>query len=284
MNLLESLNRVLLEESVSADKVNDAINNKYRVIINYHTKGEDVATGPRIIEVYAYGMTKAGNPVMRAFQPYGDTTTRVPSWKFFRLDRVSYWKPTGQKFTEPASDYYPNLGNFNPNGDNSMSIVYNIAKFGGKPEPELNIPKKEQPSQQDVYKTDTEKNMNRLRQQLANPIYMSNLKDRNSLSTKQQQQATTPNNGQITIANNDIADKQRADVVQMNQPVQQRQQNVQNSLTNQPSDANLYKTDTEKNLERLRQQLANPRRVDQSVLDRYNREKNNRLNRSNRRR
>ena len=126
--------------------------------------------------------------------------------------------------------------------------------------------------------------MNRLRQQLANPIYMSNLKDRNSLSTKQQQQATTPNNGQITIANNDIADKQRADVVQMNQPVQQRQQNVQNSLTNQPSDANLYKTDTEKNLERLRQQLANPRRVDQSVLDRYNREKNNRLNRSNRRR
>ena len=67
----------------------------------------------RIIEVYAYGLTKAGNPVIRAFQPYGDTSSRVPSWKFFRIDRIIYWKPTKQIFTKPASDYYKNIGNFN---------------------------------------------------------------------------------------------------------------------------------------------------------------------------
>lgn len=128
--ILESLNKILLQESVSINSVNDAIDTHTRIIINYHTKGENIATGARIIEVYAYGLTKAGNPVIRAFQPYGDTTSRVPSWKFFRLDRISYWKPTKQVFTEPASNYYKGLGDFNPDGDNTMSVVYKIAKFG----------------------------------------------------------------------------------------------------------------------------------------------------------
>ena len=87
--MLEGINRILLSESVSINSVNDAIDTHTRIIINYHTKGEDIATGARIIEVYAYGLTKAGNPVIRAFQPYGDTTSRVPSWKFFRLDRIT---------------------------------------------------------------------------------------------------------------------------------------------------------------------------------------------------
>ena len=64
--ILESLNKILLQESVSINSVNDAIDAHTRIIINYHTKGEDIATGARIIEVYAYGLTKAGNPVIRA--------------------------------------------------------------------------------------------------------------------------------------------------------------------------------------------------------------------------
>ena len=95
----------ILAESVSVSDINDAIDNHKRIIINYHTDGEDNATGARVIEVYVYGTTKAGNPVIRAFQPYGDTTSRVPSWKFFRLDRISDWKDTQQRFSRPASDY-----------------------------------------------------------------------------------------------------------------------------------------------------------------------------------
>lgn len=276
MNLVEMFEKVLLQESASVQNVNDAINNKYRVIINYHTKGENIATGPRIIEVYAYGLTKAGNPVIRAFQPYGDTTSRVPSWKFFRLDRISYWKPTNQKFTEPASDYYPNLGMFNPNGDESMQIVYNIAKFGGTPSPNVGQmahqpqqgktatptnkqqPQTTTPNTQDVYKTDTEKAMDRLRQQIDNPIYMSNPNDIRTLGQER------PN----------VNNKQN----------QEPQPPTNKPLTNEPSNNNLYKTDTERSMDNLRNQLNNPRKVDQSVLDRYNREKNNRINNKNRRR
>ena len=108
--LTELLQEILLKESVSVNDIDDAMDNHKRVIINYHSKGEDVATGARVIEVYAYGLTKAGNPVIRAFQPYGDTTTKVPSWKFFRLDRISAWEDTGQTFSRPASEIYRGLG------------------------------------------------------------------------------------------------------------------------------------------------------------------------------
>ena len=194
--MLEGINRILLSESVSINSVNDAIDTHTRIIINYHTKGEDIATGARIIEVYAYGLTKAGNPVIRAFQPYGDTTSRVPSWKFFRLDRISYWKPTKQIFTEPANNYYKGLGEFNPDGDNTMSVVYKIAKFGNdndnneitKPINHSSPRMKGQSNtnnqqmqnarnnSDDVFKTDTEKRMERLKQQLNNPIKLSDIK------------------------------------------------------------------------------------------------------------
>ena len=158
----------ILKESVSMNDINDAIDNHHRVIINYHSKGEDIATGARVIEVYAYGLTKAGNPVIRAFEPYGDTRTRVPSWKFFRLDRISSWKPTQQKFSRQASFYYKGLGEFNPEGDNTMSSVYKIAKFDN--DANMTINKNDKIKKDTPFKTDTEIKMERLKQQLDNPI------------------------------------------------------------------------------------------------------------------
>lgn len=185
MNLLEDIiNKVILEEDVEINDINDAIDNHKRVIINYHSKGEDNNTGARVIEVYAYGLTKAGNPVIRAFQPYGDTTSRVPSWKFFRLDRISAWKPTNQTFSKPADEYYKGLGDFNPNGDETMSIVYKIAKFGEE-QTDNNLvtpqsrPKTKEEAQPEIYKTDTEKSLERLRQQVNNQIRLSDIKTKN---------------------------------------------------------------------------------------------------------
>lgn len=42
--------------------------------------------------------------------------------EIFRLDRILDWRPTGQYFTQARPD-------FNPNGDRSMSVVYDIANF-----------------------------------------------------------------------------------------------------------------------------------------------------------
>ena len=176
MELLERIyNSLLLTESVSVDEVNDALDNHKRVIINYRSKGEDKNTGARVIEVYAYGLTKAGNPCIRAFQPYGDTTSRVPSWKFFRLDRIIEWKPTEQTFDRPADFYYKNLGDFNPNGDETMSVVYKVAKFGNDQIPQVSV-NDDPKTKEDVYKTDSETRMERLRQQLNNPIKLSDIK------------------------------------------------------------------------------------------------------------
>ena len=176
MELLERIyNSLLLTESVGVDEVNDALDNHKRVIINYRSKGEDKNTGARVIEVYAYGLTKAGNPCIRAFQPYGDTTSRVPSWKFFRLDRIIEWKPTEQTFDRPADFYYKNLGNFNPNGDETMSVVYKVAKFGNDQIPQVSV-NDEPKTKEDVYKTDSETRMERLKQQVNNPIKHSDIK------------------------------------------------------------------------------------------------------------
>ena len=168
------INKLILNESVSIADVNNVIDRHKRVIINYHTKGEDKNTGARVVEVYAYGLTKAGNPVIRCFQPYGDTTSRVPSWKFFRLDRISAWKEMNQTFNRPADFFYKGLGEFNPNGDDTMNVVYKIAKFGNNNmiNTEIQTPKKGprmKSSSTELYKTDTERGMERLRQQLQNP-------------------------------------------------------------------------------------------------------------------
>lgn len=112
-----------MAEGVSVTSVSDAIKGRYKVTINY--KGDPkhgIAPGLRTIETYVYGLTKAGNPCIRAYQPYGDTASKVPSWKLFRLDRIISWKPTFALITKPAPK-------FNPNGDGSMSKVFSIINF-----------------------------------------------------------------------------------------------------------------------------------------------------------
>jgi hypothetical protein len=110
-----------IKKSINVDNINKAIDNKIRIKIFYRGD-KNIAAGQRTIEVYAYGLSSAGNQVMRAFQLAGDTQTEMPDWKLFRVDRISRWVETNQRFDQPRP-------NFNPNGDRSMSTVYKIAKF-----------------------------------------------------------------------------------------------------------------------------------------------------------
>lgn len=296
LNISEILENILLEEKVDSSKVQDAIKEKYRVVINYNSHGENIAMGWRIIEVFAYGLTKGGNPVIRAYQPQGDTASKVPSWKFFRLDRILDWKPTGQYFTQPRPG-------FNPNGDKTMSMVYDIATFNDdvpdtkspetasprRKEPDVYIPDGEKkmrqgfdslnkqldkpvyydkpniypPYEPDVYIPDGEKEvrqgLNNMQKQLDNPVkiddYMNNIKTQDGFKD-------------VDIQKNDNPNQSTGPKKKTEQP-----------LTNN-SDEDIFKLDTDKQLDRRREQLNNPQFVNPSVLRDYEKNKNKRNNRN----
>lgn len=133
MDFLEGIIAEILTEDAKASDIVDAIKKRYEVNMSYRADDDPKGSGPRVVQPVAYGLTKKGNPVMRAFEPYGDTKTRVPRWKFFRLDRITSWKPMrNRRFTEPPAEQWRAagaVGDFNPNGDESMSEVYVVADF-----------------------------------------------------------------------------------------------------------------------------------------------------------
>ena len=121
-----------LNEDVSPMDVIDAIHNKKIVKIHYDDEVNH-KTGTRFIEPFAYGLSKAGNPVFRAFQvesgPNG-SLRGTPKWKLFRLDRVISWAPTRTTFElTPDEVGWANAYYFNREGDKSMSQVFAIAQI-----------------------------------------------------------------------------------------------------------------------------------------------------------
>lgn len=114
------------ENGATPGDVVDAITKKVIVKIHYDD-GSSHKTGTRFIEPFAYGVSKAGNDVLRAFQveagPNG-TLRGAPKWKLFRLDRIQDWRPTRTTFElTPDEAGWANAMYFNRNGDNSMVSV-----------------------------------------------------------------------------------------------------------------------------------------------------------------
>ena len=138
----------ILHESVSPERVNSAINNKNRILINYDDEKYH-ATGTRLVEPYDYGYTKSGNLAFRGFQYEGDTVRGIPKWKLFRLDRVINFKETDQKFNMQPKDNGWKAEEYNPNGDGSLINVLNQVNFNNdndneyySPDNRLNILRK----------------------------------------------------------------------------------------------------------------------------------------------
>ena len=127
INLYEILQKVL-NESVGSNEVSDAITNHNYVEITYVDEDSN-APGRRLIQPYAYGLSMANNPILRAFQMEGDTLRGEPHWKTFRLDRITSWNPRRQTFNVPPPMQGYNTHDYNESGDGSMSVIYVQAQF-----------------------------------------------------------------------------------------------------------------------------------------------------------
>lgn len=126
MKLLESLKH-LITEAASIDDIKKSIEQK-QVCSIYYEGDEPGGRGLREIEPVALGRSKAGNLVYRAWDRTGASHTAykgeqpLPSWRLFRVDKTTMYKPTRDTFTKAQPGY-------NFNGDKSMTQVIIIAKF-----------------------------------------------------------------------------------------------------------------------------------------------------------
>ena len=126
MKLYNALNKLILEVA-SKDQIIGAISNRIVCVI-YYNGDEPGGKGLRVIEPVAFGYSKRGNPVLRAWDREGASHRAylgkkpLPSWRFFRVDKIQFIRPTQENFNGPRPNY-------NPNGDRSMETVLINAKF-----------------------------------------------------------------------------------------------------------------------------------------------------------
>lgn len=126
---LYNLYKDLILEAINRPDILSTLGNK-QVVTIYYRGDKTIHAGYRDIEVYAIGLSKAGNPVIRSWQRRGVTDTITPGWKLFRIDKISSWKPKkGEFFRKPISDRKSGIPKFNPSGDKSMIKVDKIVKF-----------------------------------------------------------------------------------------------------------------------------------------------------------
>ena len=136
MKLYNTIKSLILEVA-SIDSIVNAIKNKDKVII-YYDGDEPGGRGLRSIEPVCFGYSKAGNPVLRAWDDEGASHTAykgeqpLPGWRLFRVDKIQSFKPSGEKFTTPKPGY-------NFNGDKSMTRVIVNAVFSNQPSPYTDI-------------------------------------------------------------------------------------------------------------------------------------------------
>jgi|TARA_R110002012_G_scaffold71622_1_gene183496 hypothetical protein len=133
MKLINSLIS-LITEGVSNSVVKDAITNKHTCDLRY-LDDEKLPNGGQVrtIQPVAYGYSKKGNPVIRAYQTSGPSLKvnekgiPLPDWRLFRTDRIKSMIPKKGDDSLFLTFNEPPL--YNPMGDNSMTrMIYN-SKF-----------------------------------------------------------------------------------------------------------------------------------------------------------
>ena len=122
------LNEAINAVNVGMDDINQAIDSKRCVIIDYNDETKHLAIGDRLVEIYVFGLSKAGNPMFRAFQYEGKSKRGIPQWKTFRLDRVTKWQITQETFDEEPRKRDFLVKAYKSN-DKLFSNIYNYVSF-----------------------------------------------------------------------------------------------------------------------------------------------------------
>ena len=79
--------------------IRDAIRRRHLLLINYDP-------GHRIVEPHAFGESKDGNQLLRAFQVSGASLSNEHvNWKLFRVDRAISISLHTETFNGPRPDY-----------------------------------------------------------------------------------------------------------------------------------------------------------------------------------
>jgi predicted DNA-binding transcriptional regulator YafY len=92
MKLYNTVKSLILEVA-SIDSIVNAIKTKNKIII-YYDGDEPGGRGLRNIEPVCFGYSKAGNPVLRAWDEEGASHTAykgeqpLPGWRLFRVDKI----------------------------------------------------------------------------------------------------------------------------------------------------------------------------------------------------
>ena len=115
----------ILKEDAQIDRISGAVTGMHPVILKYDDKQGEGGKNKRVVYPVAYGISTAGNPVIRAFQKQGSTKTSSPSWKLFRLDRVKSLRVITSRTFNPQE-----LVGFRSDGDEQMTTLYCISPIG----------------------------------------------------------------------------------------------------------------------------------------------------------
>tara|TARA_R110000824_G_scaffold104840_1_gene248566 strand:- start:606 stop:980 length:375 start_codon:yes stop_codon:yes gene_type:complete len=121
MNLYNIAQGLILEVA-SRNDILDGMHQRRIMELSYDDNEDPGGKGRRWIQMYAYGVSLAGNDVVRVYQVGGDTKTIEPGWKLFRVDRMNNLRKLGGTFDESKPL-------FNPTGDKDMTKIYYITQF-----------------------------------------------------------------------------------------------------------------------------------------------------------
>lgn len=143
MNLFKLYSKLLLEQNYGNRKVKtiiDAMKNRHPITFYYsgpQTPPKDrVLNGVRIrAEVVAYGLSKKGNEIIRAYIGPPSTTLRgydKTHWRTFRIDRISSVRVISDETFEKRNDGQYKEGSENSNGP--MAKTYFTVSWDSSPE------------------------------------------------------------------------------------------------------------------------------------------------------
>lgn len=129
MNLFEEIvkeSSLLTELRQNREQeVINAIKKMRRMRISYDDKKGGKGKRERFIFPVAYGLTRAGNKAIRAFQTAGSTKRGFPKWKLFLFDRIYSMSTEKRSFKEYAQKLIDK--GFNITGDKGMTSIFAIS-------------------------------------------------------------------------------------------------------------------------------------------------------------